>query len=104
MKKALDGLHARFDALIAPTRGTVSSPIAKDFDKAYPGLKGGPPLVPAGIAVGQPALPVPNGFGQKGLPTGLMLQGRVWGEAMLLAIARAYQQATAWQTKRPALP
>ena len=103
MKKALDAVHAHFDALIAPTRGTVAYPIGTDFDRAYPGLKGsGPPLIPAGNAVGQPAVSVPNGFGQKGLPTGLMLQGRVWSDAILVAIAHAYQQATAWHTKRPA--
>src|SRR5581483_2666920 len=79
MKKALDGLHAKFDALVAPSRATVSYPIDRDFDKVYPGLGGGPPLIPAGNAVGQPALSIPNGLGQKGLPTGLMLMGRAWG-------------------------
>jgi aspartyl-tRNA(Asn)/glutamyl-tRNA(Gln) amidotransferase subunit A len=101
MKKALDEVYSRHDALIAPSRATVSYPVAKDFDKAYPGFGGGPMLIPANNVVGQPALSIPNGFGQKGLPTGLMLTGRVWGEATLLALARAYQQATDWHRKRP---
>ena len=66
-------------------------------------MGGGPPVIPAGNAVGQPALAVPNGFGLKGLPTGLQLTGRVWGEARLLALARAYQEATDWHRRRPAL-
>jgi aspartyl-tRNA(Asn)/glutamyl-tRNA(Gln) amidotransferase subunit A len=102
MKKALDELYAKYDALVAPSRATVSYPIGQDFDKVYVGLGGGPPLIPAGNLVGQPGMSIPNGLGQKGLPTGLMLTGRVWGEATLLAIARAYQKETDWHTKQPA--
>ncbi len=103
MKKALDALHAGFDALVAPTRPTVSYPIDRDFDKAYPGLGGGPPLIPAGNAAGQPALSVPNGFGQKGMPTGLMFMGRAWSEGTLTAIARVYQEMTDWHSRRPTI-
>src|SRR5262249_35212116 len=69
MKRAMDELYAKYDALVAPSRGTVSYPIDTDFDKAYPGVGGGPPVIPAGNAVGQPALSVPNGLGAHGLPT-----------------------------------
>jgi aspartyl-tRNA(Asn)/glutamyl-tRNA(Gln) amidotransferase subunit A len=44
---------------------------------------------------------VPNGFGEHGLPTSLTLTGRAWDEAKLIAIARAYQAATDWHTRRP---
>jgi aspartyl-tRNA(Asn)/glutamyl-tRNA(Gln) amidotransferase subunit A len=101
MKRAMDELYARYDALVAPSRATVSYPVDLDFGKAYPGTGGGPPLIPAGNAVGQPALSVPNGFGQKDLPTGLQFTGRVWGEGRLLQLAHAYQQATDWHRKRP---
>ena len=46
---------------------------------------------------------MPNGFGIKGLPTGIQFTGRAWGEARLLALARAYQQATDWHTRHPSL-
>jgi len=103
MKKAMDDLYAQYDALIAPSRATVASPIDKDFDKAYPGLGGGPPIIPAGNLVGQPAISVPNGFGDNNLPTGIQFTGRVWTEARLLALAAAYQRATDWHKKRPRL-
>src|SRR5262249_50497864 len=45
MKKAMDELYAKYDALIAPSRNTVSYPISIDFDKAYPGIEG-PPIIP----------------------------------------------------------
>jgi aspartyl-tRNA(Asn)/glutamyl-tRNA(Gln) amidotransferase subunit A len=104
MKRAMDELAAKYDALVAPARSTVSYPIDVDFDKAYPGSFGGPPVIQAGNAVGQPALAVPNGFGQKELPTGIHFLGRAWGEGRLLQLAHAYQQATDWHKKRPPVP
>jgi aspartyl-tRNA(Asn)/glutamyl-tRNA(Gln) amidotransferase subunit A len=101
MKRAMEELCAKYDALVAPSRSTVSYPVDVEFDKAYPGSFGGPPVIQAGNAVGQPALSVPNGFGQKDLPTGIQFTGRAWGEARLLQLAHAYQQATDWHKKRP---
>jgi aspartyl-tRNA(Asn)/glutamyl-tRNA(Gln) amidotransferase subunit A len=104
MKNVLDELYAKYDALVAPSRGTVAPPINKDFDKAYPGVGGGPPIIPAGNLVGQPAISVPNGFGEHDLPTGIQFTGRVWSEPRLLSIAHAYQQATDHHKKRPPFP
>jgi aspartyl-tRNA(Asn)/glutamyl-tRNA(Gln) amidotransferase subunit A len=101
MKRTLDELYAKYDALLAPSRGTVAYPIGVDFDKAYPGVGSGPPIIQAGNVTGQPALSIPNGFGAKELPTGFQLTGRVWSEARLIAIAHAYQQTTTWHKKRP---
>ena len=103
MKRELDKLYSKYDALVAPSRDTVAYPIDVDFNKAYPGVGGGPPVIPGGNAVGQPALTVPNGFGQNSLPTGIQFTGRAWSEAKLIAIANAYQEATDWHKKRPPL-
>jgi aspartyl-tRNA(Asn)/glutamyl-tRNA(Gln) amidotransferase subunit A len=101
MKRALDELYAKYDALVAPSRATISIPIGVDFEKAYPGIGGGPALIPAGNAAGQPALSVLNGFGVHNLPTGIQFTGRAGSEARLIAVAHAYQQATDWHKKRP---
>jgi aspartyl-tRNA(Asn)/glutamyl-tRNA(Gln) amidotransferase subunit A len=113
MKRELDALYAKYDALVAPSRGSVAYPLGVDFDKAYPELSARPatstplapppPVIPAGNIAGQPALSVPNGFGANHLPTGIQFTGRAWSEAKLLAIANAYQQATDWHKKRPSL-
>jgi Asp-tRNA(Asn)/Glu-tRNA(Gln) amidotransferase A subunit family amidase len=50
---------------------------------------------------GQPCFLVPHGFNEKGNPTSLTFVGRVFGEAELLAAARAYQEATDWHLKHP---
>ncbi|HEV3257140.1 MAG TPA: amidase [Gemmataceae bacterium] len=101
MKRALDSLYAKYDALVSPSRSTVSYPIDRAFDQAYPGVGGGPAVIAAGNLAGQPAVSVPNGLGAKKLPTGIQFTGRAWSEARLLAIADAYQRATDWHKKRP---
>jgi len=52
---------------------------------------------------GNPAISVPCGFTSTGLPIGLQLIGRHWSEARLLAIALAYEDATEWHKRHPAL-
>jgi len=52
---------------------------------------------------GLPAISIPCGFTSDGLPIGLQLIGQRWGEAQLLAIALAYEEATDWHTRHPQL-
>jgi len=53
---------------------------------------------------GHPAISVPCGFTQDGLPVAMQLIGPRWSEARLLAIAAAYENATEWHQRRPPLP
>jgi len=50
---------------------------------------------------GIPAISIPCGFSNCGLPIGLQLMGPPFSEARLLQIAHAYQQETDWHTHRP---
>jgi aspartyl-tRNA(Asn)/glutamyl-tRNA(Gln) amidotransferase subunit A len=52
---------------------------------------------------GLPALSVPCGFAD-GLPVGLQLVGRPFGEATILRVGHAYQEATRWHETRPPDP
>jgi Asp-tRNA(Asn)/Glu-tRNA(Gln) amidotransferase A subunit family amidase len=52
---------------------------------------------------GQPCVLVPHGFNEKGNPTSLTFVGRVFGDAATLALAKQYQDATAWHLKHPSL-
>ena len=56
--------------------------------------------IPAPLA-GLPALSVPCGFDETGLPVGLQLIGRHFSEARLLGVAHRYQQATDWHRRVP---
>jgi aspartyl-tRNA(Asn)/glutamyl-tRNA(Gln) amidotransferase subunit A len=49
---------------------------------------------------GLPAISVPCGFTQSGLPIGLQIAGPHWREDLVLRLAHAYEQATAWHKRR----
>ena len=100
--RAMDALLARFDALVAPTYPHVASPIDAPF-ATYFAREQRRNLGGVGNLCGLPSISVPSGFGERGLPTGLELLGRAWGEARLLAAAAAYQAQTDWHTKHPAV-
>jgi aspartyl-tRNA(Asn)/glutamyl-tRNA(Gln) amidotransferase subunit A len=101
MKRAVSELFGRFDAVISPTRATVAYPADRKFEEAYPGVSGGPPLIPAGNLCGLPALCMPDGFGENGLPTSLTLMGPALSEDLLIRLGNAYQGATDWHARRP---
>jgi aspartyl-tRNA(Asn)/glutamyl-tRNA(Gln) amidotransferase subunit A len=48
---------------------------------------------------GLPAISVPCGFTQSGLPIGLQIAGPHWHEDLVLRLAYAYEQATAWHKR-----
>ena len=52
---------------------------------------------------GYPAMVIPNGVTSQGSPTGIMLVGKLYGEADLLAVAKAFQDATGFHTRHPRL-
>ena len=101
MKRAVAKLFERFDVIASPTRATVAYPADRNFEDAYPGVSGGPPLIPAGNLCGLPALCVPNGFGENGLPTSMAFMGPAFSEETLVSIGNAYQSRTDWHTRRP---
>jgi aspartyl-tRNA(Asn)/glutamyl-tRNA(Gln) amidotransferase subunit A len=101
MKRAVAKLFERYDAVVSPARASVAIPADLEFEKAYPGVSGGPPLIPAGNLCGLPALCMPNGFGENGLPTSLALMGPAFSEERLVAVGREYQRASEWHNERP---
>jgi len=52
---------------------------------------------------GHPAVILPHGFRENGTPVSLTFVGRLFDEATLLRVAHAYQQATDFHLKHPAL-
>jgi aspartyl-tRNA(Asn)/glutamyl-tRNA(Gln) amidotransferase subunit A len=101
MKKAVAAIFEKFDVIAAPTRATVSYPIDQNFEDVYPNVSGGPPLIAAGNLCGLPALAMPNGFGENGLPTSLSFMGPAFSEGSLVALGNVFQERTDWHQKRP---
>jgi aspartyl-tRNA(Asn)/glutamyl-tRNA(Gln) amidotransferase subunit A len=52
---------------------------------------------------GLPALSLPCGFTQDGLPIGLQIAGPPWGEAGVLRLAYAFEQSTDWHKREAPL-
>lgn len=52
---------------------------------------------------GYPALTVPCGLASSGVPVGLQIVGRPFEEVTVLRAAHAYEQATEWHRRRPAI-
>ncbi len=100
LNRQLDELLSRYDAVLAPTTNTVAPPIAKNFAE-YSGPYRGTQLGVASNLAGVPAISLLNGFGERGLPTGLMFVGRAFEEHALLAAAVSFQQRSDWHSQHP---
>ncbi|MFT5531470.1 MAG: aspartyl-tRNA(Asn)/glutamyl-tRNA(Gln) amidotransferase subunit A [Candidatus Poriferisodalaceae bacterium] len=84
---------ATVDLLISPTTGYAASP----FTGADPRATSMAAIhTPAWNSTGFPALSVPMGFDQDGLPCGLQIIGRPFADALVLAAGHGYQQQTDW--------
>jgi aspartyl-tRNA(Asn)/glutamyl-tRNA(Gln) amidotransferase subunit A len=96
----IDVLHAPVMASAVPTLEETDSGVSDDAllvneQLAY--------CTRAASFLGLPSLSVPCGFADRGLPVAFQLMGRGFQEATLLKIGHAYQGATDWHTRMPAL-
>ena len=100
-------LH-ELDAVLAPTSSGTAAP-ADDLNIHY--ADGSTETVHIAYtrltmpfnATGQPVLSVPCGFDRLGLPIGMQIAGRPFGEARICRIAHAYEYAAGWVHRRPPL-
>jgi aspartyl-tRNA(Asn)/glutamyl-tRNA(Gln) amidotransferase subunit A len=103
-RQSLD-LFKEVDVLAAPTAPVTAFPIGKTSLKI-----GDQNLNVVSLLTqytrpfnlnGFPAITVPCGFSDDGLPIGLQLVGRPFDEETVLRVAHAYEQATEWHSRRP---
>ncbi|RPH80315.1 MAG: amidase [Candidatus Rokuibacteriota bacterium] len=95
-----DRVLSGLDALLAPGRPAVAPPLDREFRSA---ARGNLPDVMGAIgnAAGLPAIAVPNGISEAGLPTSLQFMGRAWEENTILAAAQAWQGITDYHLHHP---
>ena len=103
MNRAVHGAFGAYDAVASPTVPTVTYPIGAPFDKTYTEYAAALELISCGNLAGLPALALPNGFGDHGLPTSIALMGTAFNETRLTAIGARYQTRTAFHRRRPPL-
>jgi aspartyl-tRNA(Asn)/glutamyl-tRNA(Gln) amidotransferase subunit A len=92
---------ARVDFICGPTAPTTAFELGAKTSDPVQMYLGDVFTIPAPLA-GLPALSVPCGFDEKGLPVGLQLTGPHFSERRLLGAAHLYQQATDWHLRVPA--
>lgn len=94
------------DVLVTPTLPTTATPIgstAADMTSMAALAEMTRFTHPFNLS-GFPALSIPCGFDDTGLPIGLQLAAGPWQEALLFRVGDAYQQATDWHCRRPPAP
>ena len=91
------------DLLLSPTAGVPAQPLAPDPEiTGRENVNRTPYLLTTVPSLANiPALAVPCGFSDEGLPLSLQLAGRPFDEATVLRAGHAYEQATEWHTRRP---
>jgi len=100
----------RARALFIEDMAAAYEPLDAVLNPTMPSPAGVPATVPETFRPwwnlsGFPAISVPCGFSTDppGLPIGLQISARPFQDALVLAIAHAYEQATDWHHRRPAL-
>jgi aspartyl-tRNA(Asn)/glutamyl-tRNA(Gln) amidotransferase subunit A len=103
-RRAFEGL----DALVCPTLPAAAAEVGQETF-TFPGgtqtavIDAWVHHSAPGNVTGLPALSVPCGFTSAGLPIGLQVIGRPFDEVGVLRVGQAYESATDWSTRRPAL-
>jgi Asp-tRNA(Asn)/Glu-tRNA(Gln) amidotransferase A subunit family amidase len=99
-----------FDVYIAPYMA-VRGGAGPGAPGAAPSTAPRPPQPPSAIrdhfqvanVCGYPAVSVPNGFTSEGKPTSITFLGRLYNEAQIMALAKAYQDQAGWHKNQPRL-
>ena len=93
----------RYDVLVTPTSSVAAQPIVED-----PVRNSKEEAMPMSYLqtrtfnlASSPAVSLPCGFSDEGLPIGLQIGGRPGDDQTVLNVAYAYEQATAWHRQRP---
>ncbi len=93
------------DVLVCPTSPQVATPIAggvATLGDPFPTVAYGPfNLLRLFALIGIPAIAVPCGFSQDGLPISLTVAARSYDELTLLRVASAFERVTEWHRHRP---
>jgi aspartyl-tRNA(Asn)/glutamyl-tRNA(Gln) amidotransferase subunit A len=105
LRRTIDDAFSSFDVVVLPTRRRTPRKIDAAIKREESDKPRNPELENTGQfnVYGIPAISVPCGFTSAGLPVGLMIAGPRFSEGRVLALAHAYERATAWHSRKPPL-
>jgi aspartyl-tRNA(Asn)/glutamyl-tRNA(Gln) amidotransferase subunit A len=98
VKKRFELFFEAHDLLILPTT-PIPAPLIEGTDAVEQAARLTRFTAPFNLA-GLPALSIPCGFTSSGLPIGLQIVARAWGDAKALNAGYAFEQATEWWHRR----
>jgi len=101
IRREFDRAFEKYDALVTPTSPTVPFKIGEKVDDPLQMYLSDICTLPVNIA-GLPAISIPAGFAD-GLPIGLQIISKPFGEETILKVAHAYEQSTDWHKRRPSI-
>jgi len=104
LQSAYDDALAEFDVLAMPTTPMTAFELEEDLTRIEAvnraqGKKGRTRNTMPFDMSGHPAISVPCGLSDEGLPIGLMLVGRHFEEETLVSVADAFERNTDWQNR-----
>jgi len=102
-RKMADAFHALFSEMDVAVTASSMDPACRIDDPQAVEYTYGRQARAAFNVTGSPALSVPAGFSKAGLPLAIQVIGKPFGEAMVYRVANAYEQATEWSKRHPAL-
>lgn len=102
IKDDFDKSFASCDVIMGPTSPTAAFKVGEKTDDPLAMYLSDIYTISANLA-GLPGISIPCGFTKAGLPIGLQIQGPPFAEEKLLRVARMFERATDWHTKRPRL-
>lgn len=101
IKRDFDTAFEECDLIISPTAPTVAFKIGEEVDDPIKMYMNDAWTVPVNLA-GLPGMSIPCGFSEN-LPIGLQIIGKAFNEAEMIKAAFAFEQATDFWKKRPAI-
>ena len=99
MRKRSELFFESYNFLITPTT-PIAAPTIAGHDAVEQAARLTRFTAPFNLT-GLPALSIPCGFTSEGLPIGMQIIARAWGDAKALNAGYAYEQATEWHNKLP---
>lgn len=102
IKNDFEAAFAKYDVIIGPTTPTEAFKFDEKIQDPLTMYTSDLLNVPVNLA-GLPAMTVPCGFSEAGLPFGLQIIGKHFDESTVYRAAYAYEQATNHHKKRPEL-
>lgn len=99
IKRDFDKAFEKYDVLISPTSPTTAFKKGEKLNDPLQMYLSDIATISVNLA-GIPGISVPAGFSQ-GLPVGMQIMGKPFGEGTLLQVAHAFERSTEYHTKFP---